>query len=703
MSQKTRATITTEINTNLADNITGAITPALLRTVVTDISDSTPNGLTDTSSSLTIVQVTNTVRLTVIYTQSQIIWTTDTNLWYRGDNVTLGGVVSANALAFTRQELINRGIIVNRSQNITAKLAKVIETASTANIPRHFGLGNSIMQQAGADSGFGFETVMGATMSTAIGVGTSTQWKFTGNWGVGGNVMTSPVCYLADSPISGTQTWAPRRVGMFTNVDIVTILSTRNEVSGGLTTTIYREMTRVALQQCKRHKVDAILFIENPTINWTNAGGGVGDITATDLSTFPLYANIEKQIAAQEGASVIDAWTYFKTLQDMGLNLIPFYTSTTGQRDGVHPGNIGHRDMGNLMAELLQSQSIATKYNYDRPLITGGQIQAIATWQNIYDDADVAWTDGTLSTPATNSTARARQLSEATPTIKTQAQFFYMTPAPAVGIIVNWWTSSASTGTASLQIGASGVFVTTFTPPQASIGWEKPVYYPITGADLNNPSTFPFLTINKVSGAQISLVGTVWICPLVTESHDVFPNTVEVGTWSGATLGASTFNYSQAGRTSDSIGDTATLTWYGSQISAIFKLGPDCGKVSYATDGAGATTIDLYSASTGTMRYITDATPTTESWHTTVFTVVAKNASSSDNNVTYSKITIQTKIPDSSYTNISVGSGETVQLVDSFKSAVVTNVISGTPVLKHTKDSSTITLSGGAAVLKLDR
>lgn len=705
MSAKTRTAIQTEINSNFADNTAGLISASDLRQVTGDILDSAPNSLSDSGSNLSIVQVTDAVRTTVIYTTSQIIWTTDTNLWYRGDGVTLGGVVSSNALAFTRQELINRGIIVNRSQNITAKLAKVIETASTANIPRHFGMGNSIMQQAGADSGFGFETVMGAAMSSAIGVGTSTQWKFTLNLGVGGNVMTSPVCYLADSPASGTTSWTPRRLGLFTSVDIVSILSTRNEVAGGLTTANYRLMTRIALQQCKRHKVDAILIIDNPVINWTLAGGGTGTITSGDLTTFPLYANIEKQLAAQEGASIVDTWTYFKTLQDMGLNLIPFYTSTTGQNDGLHPGNIGHREIGNLVSETLQSPSIGTGYKYDRPFITGGQIQAIATWQTIYNSADTAWNDVAFSTPATASTARARQLSEGTPTIKIGSNKFYAIPVPAVGFIVDWWTSANSTGTANLSLGNNGILVTTFTPPQASIGWEKPLYYPITNAELNNPNFNPFLTVGSVSGGQVSLVGVVWICPLVLESHSIFPNTVEVGAWSNLTVAGSILGFSQAGRTSNSIGDTATLTWYGSQLSAMFKVGSDCGKVSYATDGGGSTTLDLYTVDTpgDRTRYITESTPTVEGWHTTVFTVVAKNASASDNIVAYTKITTQSKVPDSSYEYISVGSGETVQLTDFWKQAAITSVISGTPVLQYAKDTATVTLSGGAAVIRLER
>lgn len=43
MSQKTRAALATEITTGLADNVDGAITPAILRGIVQDVTDSAPN------------------------------------------------------------------------------------------------------------------------------------------------------------------------------------------------------------------------------------------------------------------------------------------------------------------------------------------------------------------------------------------------------------------------------------------------------------------------------------------------------------------------------------------------------------------------------------------------------------------------------------------------------------------------------------
>lgn len=43
MSQKTRAALATEISTGFADNVDGAVTPAILRGIAQDIVDSAPN------------------------------------------------------------------------------------------------------------------------------------------------------------------------------------------------------------------------------------------------------------------------------------------------------------------------------------------------------------------------------------------------------------------------------------------------------------------------------------------------------------------------------------------------------------------------------------------------------------------------------------------------------------------------------------
>lgn len=43
MAQKTRSQLATEIAAGLADNVDGAITPAVLRGIVSDVVDSAPN------------------------------------------------------------------------------------------------------------------------------------------------------------------------------------------------------------------------------------------------------------------------------------------------------------------------------------------------------------------------------------------------------------------------------------------------------------------------------------------------------------------------------------------------------------------------------------------------------------------------------------------------------------------------------------
>lgn len=78
MTAKTRAALTTEINTNLADNTTGAITPALERATIGDLNDSCYNPLSDnlsgdvTTSGSLVTTLANTAVTPGSYTNTNI-------------------------------------------------------------------------------------------------------------------------------------------------------------------------------------------------------------------------------------------------------------------------------------------------------------------------------------------------------------------------------------------------------------------------------------------------------------------------------------------------------------------------------------------------------------------------------------------------------------------------------------------------------
>jgi hypothetical protein len=197
----------------------------------------------------------------------------------------------------------------------------------------------------------------------------------------------------------------------------------------------------------------------------------------------------------------------------------------------------------------------------------------------------------------------------------------------------------------------------------------------------------------------------VWILPNLSETHGIYPYATETGTWPDTTLTSSTFNVSALpGRSSSTVADTTVLTFYGSTFTFWYATGSDKGKFSYAVDGGGATTVDAYVAGSEQVVSVTPAKNLTEGWHTVTLTVVTKNASASANTVKFGGFCTSVHSPDPGSEYISIGQGETVQLLECWKRASIDRVLSGSPTLQFTPNAATISLGGtGAALVRLSR
>lgn len=699
----------------------------------------------------------------------EVVYATDTLLYFHGDGMTVGGV--ANNLPLTAVDLTRRQILVPRHRNVSALIGKVIETGLTADVPASYHVGHSIIAENGPDSGSGLSYVCASALAALTGVGTQSTWLGV-NCGVGGTQVQQAVSYLAE-PANLTNGY-PRRSNPISSAGWVGLMAARND-AGSTSIQLFARLWRVALGQCRRHNVDAVVFIDPPELTLTGttaagsitngqkvlttasgtafssgsvgqsvavkgAGPGGGPLVSTivgytsstqvtladaatatvsnagacwgpytfadNASNWEPWADVVRRLAAEHGASVIDLHRYFKLLDSMGVNLIPFYLNNSP--DGIHPGNVGHRDMGDLLYALLAAPSGASaRVEFDRPA-GPGRLAAYSAWAQAAGSTPQNWNASPLSsTPGTFRTARSVQLAESTPKVfvVTSGNSVYFQPPGIVrGVIVDWFGDPSNTGTASLTY--NGVGYTSGTSPGTSGSREGSVYY-----DFANPApAYPYhddvgsglLQIAAVGG-QIALCGVTWITGVINESHPQYANRVETGTWSDQTVAAPSYSYSETGRGSSTVGDAVVLTWYGSSLSAFFGYGPAAGKVTYSTDGGSATTVDLYNSGGTSANGTTLALHMSEGWHATTLTVATKNASSSGNLMAYSRVQVYSDNADPSTSYVAAGSGETVQLPDWWRAAAIDSVLSGTPVLKFNRGASTVTVTGGAAVLRMTR
>jgi lysophospholipase L1-like esterase len=423
----------------------------------------TKNGADATSLGATLTLNTNAQRTARTPANGEIVYTTDTHGFYVGDGSTAGGVASPTGL--TTEQMIRMGFIKPRHRNWLAALGYAIR--SGGNVPTSVAVGNSIVQGSGASvNGNRWLDQLGSKLQTYSGV--SGSWT-PSNRGVGSTTVANPVSYLADSCNSTNA--LPLR-GKFWNQGwkVTYLMSLRNDVAS-LTLADFSLLTRIAVLQCKRHDMDAVVVSEPPKIDGTT--GAVLDTQGN----FGDWYDAQRQIASSEGATYVDVWAYFMWLKNNGVDLRP-----TMNVDGVHPNDVGHALIASLTFAAMTSPSDVQSLVWDRP-VTDGRVAAIISTvaTSGVSLSNIGTGTGALST---STTARALDRTEGTPQAyvlaATNTVDFYVPLSGAKGVIIGFLADNANLGTATLlynfsQTVASGV--TAYDP----ITRESCKYYSFAG------------------------------------------------------------------------------------------------------------------------------------------------------------------------------------------------------------------------------
>lgn len=698
MTQKTRAAITTEISTSFPDNTSKAITPALLRQAVNDINDSANNAYESTSPIFTLML--DAARQAFVPATGNIVYATDTQLFYIGDGATAGGVAPAfygvaTNIPLTREQLIAMGILVPRHRNVLTALRTCISTGTTAAIPKGIFLGNSIVQGTGSTTFNSFEAQTLEHLRDFTNLGAYSDWySASKNFGVGGTLTSNVATYVGDY-LNPSGFWFPKRSTSFgAGYSYAAIMTLRNDANFTAINDFVTVM-RATLIQCKRQNLDAFVLTDPPK---TSSG-----VIQDTLTTWEPWAESARQLAADEGASLVDTWKFFQWLQQRGCDLSTFTS------DGIHPNDVGHNFIGSLLFMCMTSQAEAPAAGYDRPVYDGrvglysNFSSTLRTTQNIVGGSV------TLGTFQQTSTARSVQLAEANPqvyVVPTAGIVRFVAPAGTRGVVVTYLDDASNTGTPTVAYNA--ITVSSGLAINAAFTREHSVYYSFLGLNATFTDVVPTnISITATSG-QICVLGVTFVGPFIGEAHSVHPNLAEAGTWSSSTLSSATSGLSitsEPARTSSSVGDTATISWYGTDLTILFAQGQTHGKVTVAADGGSAGTYDLYNAALAEDVYgsaITQNRGLALGWHSTVITVAAANVSSGGNTVKYTGLMTQTRTPDPSVLYVSIAFGETVQLASQWKTAAIDTVISGSPAVKFVPYQGTLSLGGsGSAIVRL--
>lgn len=651
---------------------------------------------------------TDAQRLTYTPAAGEIVYATDTHLFYTGDGVAVGG--AASDCGFTARQLQRLGVIAPRHRRYLSALRFAVSSGSTANIPHVVAIGNSIVQGSGASvAANAWVPVLGAKLQAYTALGTASQWSPV-QYGDGGSTVATADSFLADAQ-AGTYATPTRSTLWNTSPTAVLVMDMRNDPTY-TSAADYALLLRVALLQIKRHNADPVLVIEPPEINATT--GAVLD----NASNWTPYYQAALQAAADEGATVVDAWAFFGLLQRQGVDLRPLmYT------DGVHPSDAGHALIASLVFECLTAPPPAPGVGFTDRAATDGRVSAVAGYASAVRSPDTVGTTSANGTTgaSTAATARQVQLGQSTSTVYAVPSGGYLlfnSPGPVRGVIVSYYTDSNNTGrpvvsynsvspTGAVTTGArwdgyqtngTSTLQNISGPYSRQFDW----YYSTAGQNGTFVDEQAGTLEVLASGGQIAVLGVTWVMGNESEYHPTWGTRTETGAgWSAGTFA----DNSEPARSDATAGDSVSLPWYGSSLGIDFQTSPSSGEVDVATDGVTVAAQDLYSGGTGRKHVAQVAKNLAEGWHTTTLTVdAAKNASSTGFTVLYGHLAAVTHTPDPSFSYVSLAQGETVSLGDYWKRANIDTVTSGTPAVQFSPGKNTLTLSGtGSAVVRLTR
>jgi hypothetical protein len=546
-------------------------------------------------------------------------------------------------------------------------------------------VGNSIMAGSGSSGGSNIiPFVVGTTLQAAIGTDTTNSWSGRPE-GVGGTTTADALAYLSDTYDNASG--RPTRGAPFSD-PYICILDLRNDVSL-LTVQQSSMLLRLVLQHAKRKGVDAVVVIDPPNVD---AGFHILDTQAN----FGNWADAWRQVAADEGATLVDSWRAFYLLDQARPGILSTYYPAGG---GVHPNDAGHAYIGSLIAQAM----LAPSQGYTGAFggATGDlDVEAISSWTSTAGITSLSSVTGLSSA----TTSRMVQTGEGS------AQGYVLSASgnsvtipnsvPAQYVLITAMKGPAYSGTFTAQynfvnLNAGAAYTTAGSSTVQEFTYVAPVWSTAAAGQVGS-------TVITWASGTVSILGVTVIGECLTGYSDgAWPNVAETGTWSDATI-ASLYG----ARSSATVGDTDVFTWYGSTFQIGYERSTSQGKFTWSTDGGGATTVDAYLNASAILGTATVGQGLTEGWHTTTVTIATKNASSSGNTVKFGRVSQYDHAPEPAvrFVPLAVG-GTTLKLRDRWTRATIDHVLSGAPYINQwVVGQSTLALSGtGSALVRLER
>ncbi|ABO57529.1 TPA: SGNH/GDSL hydrolase family protein [Burkholderia vietnamiensis] len=606
--------------------------------------------------------------------------------------------VSLNTYKNNRADYINNPAINPLSRYIEprhARLASLLNddhiSQSQSAIPAGIGLGNSIMQGTGA-SQYSNTWVwqLGAKLQTYYGSGVISNWAAT-NYGVGGARIDNVACYLADN--GETVPIRPGRI--FSLGQYFLIMSIRNS-AGIVSLQDYGVMLRACIRQIKRHGLDAVMVSENPALTWAGSTYTVND----NSTNWTPWLQLAKRICAEEGATFVDVWGYMMMLETQTPGSIGQYLTS----DGTHPNDAGHALIANLAFQALISPVAPNPAWMDRRADVTGKSYLVSRYNFSTSSAPLT----AISGLATNATARQVSTNEAQTNVYQFANGgtgFPQCPIPCCGIILDMVNIPGSTS--QINVLYNGVSRGTFGPASGPnvLEWSDHFFW-LPGSSFVG---------DVISGATLTATGVINLAGVVFIGRDVFDcqpvpsNPTPGANWTAGTMqpGAPLSSTSPAIQDA-TVGDAISINWFGTSLAVQYAKGTTFGMFNYSTDGGAASSnVDCYLNAAETSAFLQVAKGLTEGWHTTVFTIATKNASSSANTVKFCNFSSYCVAPMARTKYISMNAGESRTIKGSYLRAVIEQVFSGSPNVYQfvpSQPSATLTLGGtGSALIRLER
>lgn len=369
----------------------------------------------------------------------------------------------------------------------------------------------------------------------------------------------------------------------------------------------FKKLYRLAVRQGIRAGIDVICMTEPPSIN-------TSDWSIND-PYYPEYAQAIRDIAADEGASLVDVHKDF--LEQYNVYGI---SPQILMADVAHPNDAGHLRISNLMFSCFTAPSDSKTYkDFDDEYL----LKCIPQTQFNMG------TDQAISVVTANTARGLWKGSLTAVKIASGATLSISMPSIDWDYMIVTFINKLSTGTATVQSPTGFNVQTGIT---FSSDYTREVSHLIK---TTNTTTLSKNSISIIaSGGDVYVSGITVIAPEITTIHPVIKGN-EVGTWATATLFPSL-----SFRESNIVGNTITVEWYGTNLVLCTAKGQRQGIVSITTDDLSPVSFDMYSASALYTNRIGHYLPLDLGYHKTVIKVETKNASATDNYVSIKELLV---------------------------------------------------------------